>query len=372
MSNLINNTRKCFAATAVALMGVVYSTSVLAVGTDADTDIDNFATVNYEVGGIGRPPVDSPVTSFKVDQVVDVTVAEADGAETAVVPNQVGAIARFTVTNTGNEVQDFGLSVNNVSTGVFGVTDNFDPSAFTIVIDANGDDVYDAGDTVANYIDELSADDTNPDPLLDNVVSVFVLATIPNQSIGDGANIELVAEAREGGASGSQGIVQAETGGVNTDGLEVVWSNNPGSDDDAYLVVAAPTLVAAKASEVLSDPLGNASPNALAIPGSIVEYTVTITNSGALAATNVSVSDTLQSDLTFETGTYNGGASDVSITVGAVTTFCIAEAGGTDTNGDGCVRSGSVLTVAPAGLTADEVANAPDNVVEVRFQVSIN
>jgi uncharacterized repeat protein (TIGR01451 family) len=372
MSNL--NLKGYLAVATVALYGVVYSTSVLAVGTDADTDIDNFATVDYRVGGFSQPPVVSPTTSFKVDQVVDLTVAEADGAETSVVPNETGAIARFTVTNTGNEVQDFGLSVNNVATGIFGVTDNFDPSAFTIVIDANGDDVYDVGDTVANFIDELSADDLNPDPLLDNVVSVFVLANIPIAQVpGDGANIELVAEAREGGTATVQGIVQAETGGANTDGLEIVWSNNTAADDDAYLVGALPTLAATKSSEVLSDPLLNVFPNALAIPGAFVEYTVTVTNTGTTAATNLSVSDTLQGELTFETGTYNGSTADVEITVGAgPATYCIAEPGGTDTNLDGCVLTGSILTVATAGMTADEVANTPNNVVVVRFQVTIN
>ncbi|MGI9289686.1 MAG: hypothetical protein ACR2QG_00255 [Gammaproteobacteria bacterium] len=355
------------------LYGAVHSAAVLAVGTSADTDIDNFATVDYQVGGFDQPAVISPTTSFKVDQVVDLTVAEADGAETSVVPNETGAIARFTVTNTGNATQDFGLSVANITSVVFGNTDNFDPSAVTIVIDANGDDTYDAGDTVANYIDELSADDTNPDPLLDNVVSVFVLANIPNTQVaGDAANIELTAEAREAGGIGSQGAVQAETGGNNTDGLEVVWSNNTASDEDSYLVSALPSLAAAKSSEVLSDPLGNSSPVALAIPNAVVEYTVTVTNSGTVAADNVAVTDTLQSDLTFATGNYTG-ATDVEITVGgSPAVYCIAETGGTDTNGDGCVLNGALLTVAHTSMTADSLANAPANVITVRFQVTIN
>lgn len=365
---------RSFAVASAALFGMMYSMSAMALGTAADTDIDNFATVDFQVSGTPQVTVTSNTTSFKVDQVVDLTVAEADGGETSVVPNQQDAVARFTVTNTGNEVQDFGLSVNDVVTGVFGITDNFDPSAFTIVVDTNNNDVYDAGvDTVQSFIDELSPNVT-ADPATDNVISVFVLADIPLvQVTGDGANIELVAEAREGGVAG-QGIVQAETGGNNTDGLEIVWSNNTASDDDAYSVGAIASLAAAKTSEVLSDPLGNSAPAAVAIPGAIVEYTITITNSGSVAATDVTVTDTLQADLSFETGNYDVGVSDSDVQVDAlgVTSYCIAEAGGTDTNADGCVRTGTVLSVGAAGMTADTAANAPNNVVTVRFQVAIN
>lgn len=373
--SIFNKTTRCLAVASVALFGMVHSMSALAVGTRADTDIDNFATVDYQVGGASQTAVNSNTTSFKVDQVVDLTVAEADGAETSVVPNQQDAVARFTVTNTGNEVQDFSLAANDVATGVFGVTDNFDPSAYSIVVDVNNNDIYEPLIDTATFIDELGPDVTG-DPATDNVISVFVLADIPvSQVPGDGANVELVATAREGGSATNQGIVQVASGGpANTDGLEIVISNATGADDDAYLVGAVATLAANKTSRVVSDPLGNSFPNAMAIPGSIVEYTVTITNSGTVAATDLSVSDTLQGDLVFATGGYDVGVTDSDVQIDALgaTGYCIAESGGTDTNADGCVLTGAVLTVGAAGMTADEVANAPDNVVEVRFQVTIN
>jgi len=368
------NLKGLLALGTVVVYGMMCSTPVFAIGTSANTDIDNFATVDYQVSGASQSPVTSNTTSFKVDQVVDLTVAEADGAETAVVPNQQDAVARFTVTNTGNAVQDFSLSVNNVGSNPFGVPDDFDPTAFTIVVDVNNNNVYDVGVDTATFINELGPDVTG-DEATDNVISVFVLADIPlGPTPGQGANIQLVAVALEGGAPGAQGDVQVASGGPNTDGLEIAISNGTASADDAYLVGAVATLAANKASRVVSDPLSNVFPAALAIPGAIVEYTITITNSGSVPATDVTVSDTLPGNLAFTEDQYNDGVDDwdVQIDSGGVTSYCNAEAGGTDTNTDGCVLTGAVLTVGAAGMTADTLANAPNNVVTVRFQVSID
>lgn len=374
--------KRLLALGAVAFAGVVFSTSALAVGTDAGTPIDNFATVDYKVGGVDQTAINSPTTQFVVDQVVDLTVAEADGADTDVGAGQSDAIARFTVTNTGNETQDFNLSIADLVGGsVFGNLDNIDADALTIVIDANGNDVYDAGtDTVATFVDELSADVANPDPLLDNVVSVFILGDIPaGASAGDAANIELTATAHKAGLVGFLGVIESETGVPdNPATVQIGFLNNTGSDQDSYVVGFA-TLGVVKASEVLSDPLGQTAPNALAVPGAIVEYEVTITNTGVLPATEVVITDDIQSDLTFETGTYNGAASDVEIVVGvSPAVFCVAEVGA-DSNGDGCFLNvaGDSLTVSipisgtyPTGLTVSDTA--PDDVVIIRFKVSVD
>ena len=374
--------KRLLALGSVAFCAVVYSTSVMAVGTDAGTAIGNVATVDYKVGGIDQTPENSPVTIFVVDQVVDLTVAEADGVDTNVSPGEAGAVARFTVTNTGNETQDFSLTIADLVGGtVLTNTDTINADALTIVIDANGNDVYDAGtDLVQSFIDELSADDITADPLLDNVVSVFILADIPvSAANGAAANIELTATAHKAGGAGL-GAIEAESG-VDDDPatVQIVFSNSTGSDQDSYLVASA-TLAALKASEVLSDPLGQTAPAALAIPGAFVEYEVTITNTGAMAATELVITDDIQSDLTFETGTYNGATSDVEIVVGASpAVYCTAEIGGVDTNADGCFRdvAGDSLTVSipisipyPTGLTVG--TTAPDDQVIVRFQVSIN
>jgi uncharacterized repeat protein (TIGR01451 family) len=370
-----------------AIYGLSWSTSVLAVGTDAGTQIDNIATVGYKVGGVVQTAEVSPTSTFFVDQVVDFVVTEPDAADTDVGAGELDAVARFTVTNTGNATQDFALSVLDLVGGTVFSLDTIQADALTIVIDANDNDVYDAGtDTVANFIDELSAVDAAAADA-DNVISVFILGDIPAAaSGGDAANIELTATAHVAGVAGL-GAAEAETGG-NDDpsSVEIIFAAAVDSGatataaaQDGYLVGVA-NLAAVKTSTVVLDPLGQTSPLALAIPGAIVQYEVTISNTGGLAATEVQVTDAIQSDLTFETGTYNGAASDVEIVVGvSAAVYCIAEIGGVDTNGDGCFRNvaGDSLTVSipvsvtyPTGLTVGILA--PNDEVTVRFQASIN
>ena len=158
-------------------------------------------------------------------------------------------------------------------------------------------------------------------------MSVFILGDIPaGAAASAAANIELTATAHQTGTADVLDPPEAETG-VNDDPatVQVVFSNNTDSDQDSYVVGLA-TLGVVKASEVISDPTGGVSPAALAIPGAIVEYEVTITNTGVLPATEVVITDDIQADLTFETGTYNGAASDVEIVVGTdPAVYCIAE-----------------------------------------------
>ena len=95
--------------------------------------------------------------------------------------------------------------------------------------------------------------------------------------------------------------------------------------DDQYFVQSA-ALNISKTSTVISDPF-NGTTNPKAIPGAVMEYVVTIQNTGAVAAGGISVQDTLNANLTFVQGAY-AGATDVQIQVGASpATFCVAESG---------------------------------------------
>ena len=127
------------------------------------------------------------------------------------------------------------------------------------------------------------------------------------------------------------------------------------------------------------DSLGAVAPAALAIPGATMQYEISVTNSGTGTATEVIVSDTLNANISFATGEFNGGAADIEIIVGtAPAVYCIAEVGG-DSNADGCFlnAAGDDLTVSipisgtyPTGLTVG--TTAPGNTVVVRFRVTVN
>jgi uncharacterized repeat protein (TIGR01451 family) len=120
---------------------------------------------------------------------------------------------------------------------------------------------------------------------------------------------------------------------------------------------------------VISDPF-NGTTNPKAIPGATVEYAITLTNTGAQNASVVTITDPIPTNTTFVPAGYTGG-NNVEIQVGATVTRCLAEAGGTDSNADGCVRTaGNVLTVGSPALTS--VATGAGNAVTMRFRVTIN
>ena len=160
------------------------------------------------------------------------------------------------------------------------------------------------------------------------------------------------------------------------------YDSNAGNDvasADIVPVALPASLLILKSVSTVRDPLGATAPAALAIPGAVVQYEVSVSNSGSGVATEAIITDTLNSNLTFLAGDFNGGAADIEIIVGAAApVYCIAEVGG-DTNTDGCFlnAAGDDLTVTipvsasyPNGLIIG--TTAPDNVVVVHFRATVN
>lgn len=366
----------------VALGGFAALPQAYAAGTLASTSIDNRATVSYTVGTVAQTPIESSPTgnstpgtgngantSFVVDNRIDLTVTELSGGTTVTSPGATGAVTAFRLTNTGNAAQAFQLSAAQLTGGtVFGNTDNTDvTNPLAVFVDANDNEIYDAGDT-ATAVSTLGAD-------LD--VVVFVVASVPlTVTNGQFASVRLTARAA---VNGDPTTLATETVGPESPGsVDVVFGDGAGAGDaaengafaadDQYQIQSA-ALTIAKTSTVISDPFnGTTSPRA--IPGAVIEYAITMTNTGVVSATGVTLVDPIPANTTFRTLEYNSAASDVSVTVGATTTFCVAEAGGTDTNGDGCVRTAGGLSIStPASST---VASGAANAVTVRFRVTIS
>ncbi|MGE5721173.1 MAG: hypothetical protein ACM3YM_01825, partial [Sphingomonadales bacterium] len=312
-------------------------------GTASGTTVTNTVTLSYQVGGVGQNDVTAS-NSFTVDRKINLTVAEVGSATTTVSPGETAAVTTFTVTNTSNATLDFALAVAQQSggAGAHSNTDNFDVTTPTVYVDTNGNGSYDAGtDTTASYLDEVTADGSK---------TVFVVSAIPlGRATGDVAAVTLSATAREGGAAASQGAAITETAGANTAGVDTVFADGAGATDaardasysakDDYTVSAA-NLTVAKVSTIISDPINN-STNPKMIPGAVVEYCIQISNAaGGASATNISVSDVLPTETTYNSsfgiltggtvsgatcsggatgsGSYNGGTRTVSATVGTV------------------------------------------------------
>ena len=57
---------------------------VHAIGTDAGLNIQNTATVNFEIGGAAQTPVDSNTVVTLVDELIDVVVVDDNGGSVSV------------------------------------------------------------------------------------------------------------------------------------------------------------------------------------------------------------------------------------------------------------------------------------------------
>jgi len=358
------------------------SQQALAAGTAANTDIVNRATVNFQVSGVAQTPVESSPTgnstagvgngadtSFKVDNKIDLTVTEVGGAATQVnAPGAVNQVTTFKVTNTGNNTQGYNLSAANVGGTLFTRTDAFDMTNLRTFVSTA------ACSGVSPTPSYASATDTSVNITTlaaDACAYVFIVADTPvTATNGQAANVRLTALTR---VATTLAAVTQTAGADSPTTVDVVFADTgrdaqESADDQYWLQTAAMSV--AKTSTVISDPL-NSTTNPKSIPGAVMEYGITLTNTGALAASVVTITDPLPTNTTFANGVYNSGASNVSITVGATTTFCQAETGGTDSNSDGCFRTaGGVLTVGAPALA--NVATGAGNAVTVKFRVTIN
>ena len=382
--NMFSTPMKRASLALLAVSGCAALPQAWAAGTIASTSIDNRATVSYSVGAVPQTPIESSPagnatpgtgnglnTSFVVDNRIDLTVTELSGGVTVTSPGAVGAVTAFRVTNTGNAAQAYQLTAAQLVGGaVFGNTDNTqvtDPLA--VFVDANDNEIYDPGTDTATSISTLAADAD---------VVVFVVASVPlTVTNGQFASVRLTAATA---VNNTPGTLATETTGAESPAVvDTVFGDGAGAGDaardaafgadDQYAVQSA-ALSIAKASTVISDPF-NGTTNPKAIPGAIVEYSITMTNTGTVGASGVTILDPIPTNTVFATGQYNTGASDVRITVNSVDTFCVAEAGGTDTNSDGCVRTGGgALQISTPASAA--VAAGAANAVTVRFRVTIS
>lgn len=282
----IKNVRLAFIAPLiVASASVTFATRAEAAGTVAGSTISNTATANYTDSGGNAQSTTSNTANIRVDELLDVAVTSADPGDIPTLPSGVNQVASFTVTNTGNGTEAYALAVTTALGG-----DQFDPTATSIVLDTNGNGVYDAG------IDTVYVAGTN-DPALvpDASIRVFVLSTIPGTAVdGDRGQLSLAAASTTlTGTPGASAAGQGQGGGDAVVGT----TGGDGNASSAYVVQAA-NISFTKTSSVV-DPFGGTT----IVPGSVVTYTLTATVGGTGSLTNVAVADNIPANTTYETGT---------------------------------------------------------------------
>ncbi len=297
------------AMAAVALLAPFGSAQ--AVGTAAGTTITNSATATYSVAGVPAAPVVSAV-ALRVDELISVRVS-APAAATNVNTPDTNRVLAFTVTNVGNGPESFTLTPN---LNPAAPADQFNPlpgTAGQLFLDVNNNGTYEAGtDTPIAAPILLTAD---------QVVRVLLLSNIPaSLANGDQGNVTLTAVATTPGAAGAApGTILAGAGtpAVGAPGIDAIVGAGPGgaadsgSDDIAtgtYLVGTV-SVTLNKVVLAVTSPFGVtttgcnvAIPPAACtafVPGSTIQYQVTVTIAGNGTAQAVQITDAVPANTTY-------------------------------------------------------------------------
>jgi uncharacterized repeat protein (TIGR01451 family) len=291
----------------VAVFALVVPQSALAAGADTNygTTITNNVTIQY---GAGPSTITTNASvDFVVDRVLDWTIGPSVAATLGVFPGSTGNAIAFSVQNATNGTVDlllsFPASVPAPSTVALYADDGGTPGVF------DGTDTLLPAGGGGFLIDEV-AEDAAPTVFL--VVSVAAGA-----STADLYSYELTAVPRAGGGAGLGAVLPDDSGNpenaalvqnVYNDGAGYTGGTGDVAGDGFYRAYAAfqvvnANLTATKTALVVNDGLGNVAPNAKAIPGATVRYTITVNNTGTAAATSVDLSDTVPGNTTYVAGT---------------------------------------------------------------------
>jgi len=314
----------------VAVLTAITSTASAApIGTAAGTAVENTASISYSVGGTNQTPIESSeagntnpglgngeATTFVVDKKIDLLVTGA--TTTNVVPGQTGAADNteltYTLTNEGNSTEDFTLAATDNLALAVG-TDDFNSTGCSVtapalpVTIASGDVV---NVTVECDIPASSATVTNGAKSL-----VDLLATVTGVTASGGADTVGCTTGTVAGGDCTVDVVFADGTGTGTDAAD---RNAKHSATSTYIINTADLTV--KKTQAATSMLINGTAetaDVYHIPGSTIEYTITVSNAvGAATATGIVLSDTVPATMTVvgtPTVSINGGA-DINATSG--------------------------------------------------------
>ena len=358
---------------AVAGAGVGHAQTTTS-GTAAGTVVTNTAQATFTVNGTAGTATSNTAT-FVVDRKVNLTLVPIPATNTQVNLGQAGAVLTFKLTNNTNGTQDFILNPDQIiSTGILPGTDNFDATNLRVFVDSNGNGLYDPGVDTATFVDELPED---------NSATIFVVGDIPTTAAANLAFVSLRATVAAGGTAGGPvgaALVPTDLAIVNSDTtVDVVFADN---DSDgvlgpdtirngqarAYLAYEVGThtvnLSVVKTSQVISDGVNAA--NFKALPGAVVQYCLTVTNSTLLVpASGVALTDVIPANTTYIPG---------SISVGGIGAAGVCVTGGLPIADDGSTTGlyGGSFNGSTKTVTATIPTLTGGTSVAASFRVTVN
>ncbi len=335
--------------------------------TAAGTTISNTASFSYTIGGAAAVEADSTAVTFIVDTKVDLTLAWNDASYvTADVGDDI--VLKLLLSNEGNSVQTFKFdtaeSVNTTTLPALTADDADTSEAWTYYQD-DGDDAYQGSGTdtllTGGVISNLAIDTDGS-----NIVTIWAVGknldtTADESEIG----VEIRARAWDGAAYLTEGNTNGSGTAIKNTSLDdefIVFAEDPDGDkaltlagaytvdgtrDGGFVVlteilVAAPIISIEKSVSVIASPFTLSDGSFVAIPGSTIEYEITVINDGTGGVSDLAVTDILD----FSNYDLSGTAGSASVD------FFLAD-GTTPATDPGNTSTNQVLNVGTGSYTID-------------------
>lgn len=285
----------------LALAAGISATSM--AGTTYNLEIKNNASLTYSVEGTTQTDIEVLASeSFRVDRKVIFTLTQVNNTIT---PSNIGSeqVIEYTLINTSNAPIRFFPEVTDLTGGesayAGAATDN---TAGTKVTNyqVHYEDVGDgfgSGTSETNITSNLGYVELEQD----EQITLYVVTT---PTIGENLdifvhNLKISAQnhtdtVNDIPTATAGTLITASSGEWKKELVQTVLDTDAGGairSDNGAIQVGSATLKMDKSVKVLTDPFGNSFPNAKAIPGAVVEYTLTVTNSGLVEAKDVIISD---------------------------------------------------------------------------------
>jgi hypothetical protein len=196
----------------VAFGVIAVSQQALAVGTAASTQINNRATVSYQVTGVSQTPIESSPTGnstpgtnngantqFVVDRKIDLIVQEVGNAAVNVTPGALNQVTTFFLRNDGNDTQGYtlaGANQANGSTVAFSaIVDAFDSTNVRVFVESTA--CTGVGQVGLSYVAASDTATTIPTLAADACAFVYIVSDTPiTATNGQGSVVRLTATAR--------------------------------------------------------------------------------------------------------------------------------------------------------------------------------
>lgn len=331
--------------------------------TEAGVTIQNTATLTYDVNTVAQTPV-TAVDNVLVDAKVDLTLERTDNTPSTTAAGDLidlggveyYVIGEFKLKNTGNADSYF----------TFSATNNTDDQAIIAAVTGNNKNTANGDSDFAFFIEDgtnssgLDSSDTALSGLANNELKlakdlssdqiIYVVANAASVQGSDEdlfgvdltARVSAVDFLRTDGSTADRTEVTSHNGTATANGRTFSFvfadAGNDAQQTAADLLKASfPDLGNGdggpnpndgnftKTSVVISDPIntalagGAANPDAKAIPGAVVEYTITIKNTGSADAGNVVITDPIPANTTFIANTIQAFQADGSTALAGAT-----------------------------------------------------